>query len=104
MHEDLEMAWKDPAYVISIDDVMKEALDGRLDKFSTEHSSSHSWKRSVINQTEEPGYYEMAQLTSGIDNRVFQDLWKAIYRKGAMREMASLSNSMKQWQPSLFDT
>ena len=104
MHEDLEMAWTDPAYVISIENVMKEALDGRLDKFSDEHSSSYAWKRSIINQTEDPGYYESAPLVSGIDNRVFQDLWKAIYRKGAVREMITLTNSMKKWQPSLFET
>ena len=104
MHEDLEMAWTDPAYVISIENVMKEALDGRLDKFSDEHSSSYPWKRSIINQTEDPGYYESPPLVSGIDNRVFQDLWKAIYRKGAVREMTTLTNSMKKWQPSLFET
>ena len=103
MHEDLEMAWTDPAYVSSIEKVIREALDGRLDMFSNEHSTSHVWKRSVINQTEDPEYYEAAPLVSGIDNRVFQDLWKAIYKKGASREMATLTDSMKQWQPALFD-
>lgn len=103
IHEDLEMAWKDQAYVNSIEHVMMEALDGRLETFSETHSSSYTWKRSVINQTEDPGYYEAANLVSGIDNRVFQDMWKAIYRKGAIREMTVLTNSMTQWQPALFE-
>lgn len=104
IHEDLDMSWTDPAYVVSIEKVMMEALDGRVDKFLP--PASYTWKRSVINQTEEPGYYEAANLKTGVDNRVFQALWKAIYTEGTENEMKmreDLTASMKSWQPALFE-
>lgn len=101
IHEDLEMAWKDPAYIAAIKKTIQNALDGDLSLFRPK--PAFPYVRSTINQTES-GYYEMAPLKAGIDNNVFQSIIKAILTGNNKQQIDELTMAMKQWQPALFDS
>jgi hypothetical protein len=100
IHEDLEMTWKDPAYIDAIEKTIRNALDGDLSLFRPK--PSFPYERAVLNQTES-GYYEQATLKAGIDHDVFQGILKAVLTNGRREQVDELTAAMKRWQPALFD-
>ena len=59
----------------------------------------------VHNQSDygDSNYYEPADLPLKIDPAVVQALWKAVYARGAQKQMKGLRMAMKDWMPTLYD-
>lgn len=101
VHEDLEMAWNNSAYVSAIDVTIRAALAGDFSKFLKKEK--FPYVPSVVNQTEKPGFYEAAPLKAEMDKGIATALWKAVYKNGAAKEMEILKSEFKKWLPAVFD-
>lgn len=98
LQEDLGMAWIIPGYVKSIVDVVRRALDGKLESFTPRPKLSY--ERTVANLQEDSYKYEKAAYQISITHPFRNAVMRAIRTKSD-QDMAALRRIAKKTFPEL---